>query len=317
MTRLIDDLIDVARITSGKIVLQRARTSLTELVQIAVEVHRATIEAASIDLTVELPEQSCVVDVDPTRFVQILSNLLHNSSKFTPANGKIRCSAEILAGDEPPRVAITVADTGIGISKEVLPRMFGLFAQGSSERAHGGLGIGLALARRLTEMHGGQIFGHSDGPGRGATFVVTMPLCGVVADRPVSRPGARRIASRVVIIDDNYDAADMISMLVETLGGAARTAHDASSGLVAIQEFRPDVVFLDIGLPGMDGYEACRRIREEPSQRHIIVVAVTGWGQTHDKQRAFDAGFDGHLTKPVDPAALVKVLTGDVQPTKR
>jgi CheY-like chemotaxis protein len=256
-----------------------------------------------------------VIDVDSTRFVQVLSNVLHNASKFTPAEGTIRIGVEPSGADDMPQVAITIADTGVGISQDLLPRVFELFVQAESatERTHGGLGIGLALARRLVEMHGGRIAAHSDGPGKGTALVITMPVCQVDATRPSSLPiEVSHVASRVVIIDDNQDAAHTMSMLIEQLGGSARMAHDAVSGLTAVHEFQPDMVFLDIGLPGMDGYETCRRIRRQPSQRHIVIVAVTGWGQTQDKQRALDAGFDAHLTKPVDPKAFASILAGNV-----
>jgi CheY-like chemotaxis protein len=193
--------------------------------------------------------------------------------------------------------------------------VFELFVQAESatERSHGGLGIGLALARRLIEMHGGEIAARSDGPGKGTEIVITMPVFQGDATRPSSPLiDVPHLASRVVIIDDNQDAAHTMSMLVEQLGGSARMAHDAVSGLSAVQEFQPDVVFLDIGLPGMDGYETCRRIRRQPSEQHIVIVAVTGWGQSQDKQRALDAGFDAHLTKPVDPTELARVLARGV-----
>jgi PAS domain S-box-containing protein len=313
MVRLIDDLLDVSRIASGKIVLQRAPSSLSELVQSAIETHRTAIEAAKIALIVDLPEKPWVIDVDPTRFVQVLSNVLHNASKFTPAYGTVRIAVEILRTNDAPQAAITVSDTGIGISKELLPRVFDLFVQAepATERSHGGLGIGLALARRLIEMQGGEIAAQSDGPGHGAAFVITIPLCRSPAAQPSPQQiDVPHVASRVVIIDDNQDAANTMSMLVEQLGGSARMAHDAAAGLAAVEAFQPDIVFLDIGMPGMDGYETCRRIRQQPSQRHIVVVAVTGWGQSQDKQRALDAGFDAHLTKPVDPVALGRVLAG-------
>ena len=256
-----------------------------------------------------------MLDVDPTRLVQVLSNVLHNASKFTPPDGKIRLSSEIrTAADSPVQQAvITVSDTGIGISREMLPRVFELFTQAESptERSHGGLGIGLALARRLIEMHGGEITGHSDGPGTGSSFVIRLPICTADAQHSSSVPmEVPRVNSRVLIVDDNRDAANTMAMLVEQLGGTARTEHNASSGVQAIQEFQPDIVFLDIGMPEMDGYEACRRIRQKPSDRHIVIVAVTGWGQSQDKQRALDAGFDAHLTKPVDPVALARLLAG-------
>ena len=314
MVRLIDDLLDVSRIRSGKIVLQRAPTPLTELVQAAVDAQRAAIEASKIELTVDVPPQAGVVDVDPTRFVQILSNVLHNASKFTPAHGRIRCSVATLAADEIPRVAITISDTGVGISKDMLPRIFEMFTQGESgtERAHGGLGIGLALARRLAEMHGGQIVAHSEGPGQGSTFTITMPVCHALQARPsVRQLDALHVACRVVIVDDNRDAAKTMSMLVEELGGSTRIAHDAASGLEAVQDYQPDIVFLDIGMPGIDGYEVCRRMRQRLAQKAIVIIAVTGWGQPQDQQRALEAGFDAHLTKPVDTEVLARILAGN------
>ncbi len=313
MVRLIDDLLDVSRITSGKIVLQRAPSSVSALVRSAVEMHRAVIEAANIDLIVDVPEQTLVIDVDPTRFVQVLSNVLHNASKFTPGGGKIGIEIELRdSGDAPSVVAITVSDTGVGISPALLPRIFDLFfqAEPATERAHGGLGIGLALARRLIEMQGGQIAAESDGPEKGTRFVITIPVCQAAALRPSAQMEVPRVTSRVVIIDDNEDAAHTMGMLVEQLGGSARIAHEAASGLAAVEDFQPDIVFLDIGMPGMDGYETCRRMRQQFSERHFVIVAVTGWGQPQDKQRALDAGFDAHLTKPVDPGALANVLVG-------
>jgi CheY-like chemotaxis protein len=308
--RLIDDLLDVSRITSGKIALQRAPTSLTELVQAAVEAQRPAIEASKVELAVEMPQPGCVVDVDPARFVQILTNVLHNASKFTPSGGAIRCAVVPLPAADIPRVAITISDTGIGISKDMLPRIFEMFTQAESsiERTHGGLGIGLALARRLAEMHGGEITAQSDGPGQGSTFTITMPVCETLGARASLPLDAPRVASRVLIIDDNRDAANTMAMLVDELGGSTRMAHDAASGLAAVEEYRPDIVFLDIGMPDIDGYEACRRLRQRPSEKGMVIVAVTGWGQPQDKQRALDAGFDAHLTKPVDLEALACIL---------
>jgi CheY-like chemotaxis protein len=194
--------------------------------------------------------------------------------------------------------------------------MFELFMQAGSSagNGHGGLGLGLGLARRLVEMHGGTITGRSDGLGQGSTFIIEIPRCTAAAPAPSpSQLDAPRVASRVLIIDDNQDAALTTSMLVEQLGGSARVAFDATRGLEAAREFEPDIVLLDIGMPDMDGYETCRRIRQQPSQKHVVIIAVTGWGQLQAKQLALDAGFDAHLTKPVDPAALGRVLARDAR----
>jgi two-component system, chemotaxis family, CheB/CheR fusion protein len=310
MARLIDDLLDVSRIASGKIVLQRTPTSLNSLIRSAVESQRAAIEAADLDLDVCLPPQDCLVNVDPTRFVQVLSNVLHNACKFTPSPGKIRCGVETVIRNGPEAV-ITISDTGIGIDAPMLPRVFELFTQAESatERAHGGLGIGLALARRLIEMHDGQIAAKSDGLACGSTFTITMPISNAsTVVELVNAVDIPRLACRVVVIDDNRDAAEMTLMLLEQLGASARMAHDATSGLDAVREFTPNIVLLDIGLPGADGYDVCRRIRAELGLKDVVIIAVTGWGQAQDKQRADDAGFNLHLTKPVDPMVLARVL---------
>jgi two-component system CheB/CheR fusion protein len=313
MVRLIDDLLDVSRISSGKIVLQRAPTPLADLIQAAVDAQRPAIETGQIAFTLDMPSEACVVDVDPTRFVQILSNVLHNASKFTPPHGTIRCSVAVLPSAEPVRVAITISDTGIGMSKDLLPRVFEMFTQAESatERHHGGLGIGLALARRLVEMHGGEITAHSDGPGKGSTFTITMPTCQARGNQaPTRLLNVPRVECRVLIVDDNYDAANTMAMLIEELGGSTSIAHDATSGLQAADDTEPDVVFLDIGMPGVDGYETCRQLRRRRSKRAMVIVAVTGWGQPQDKQRALDAGFDAHLTKPVEAETLARILAG-------
>jgi PAS domain S-box-containing protein len=315
MVRLIDDLLDVSRITSGKIHLQRRATALAEIVQSAVETNRASMAGGNLHLTVRLPEETCLLDVDPTRAVQIVANLLHNAVKFTPSGGRIDIAAEIREDDAERReLVLSVADTGAGISPALLPRVFDLFIQGheAGHRAHGGLGIGLALARQLVELHGGRIDAASDGPGCGSSFVVHLPLAARVPadakeDSAASASAMRR--RRVVVVDDNVDAADMLAMLIHELGGDARSAHDGESGIACIREFSPDIVLLDIGLPDFDGYEVCRRLRQEPCGAQALVIAITGWGQHHDKRRALDAGFDAHLTKPADPETLGALLT--------
>ena len=315
MVRLIDDLLDVSRITSGKIVLQRRPTALADLVRSAVEAQRAAIEAAHIALTIQLPPQPCVVDVDPARVVQIVSNVLHNASKFTPAGGRIKLGVEVepRGRSRAAFAAIRVTDTGVGIAQPLLGHIFELFTQGDamSERAQGGLGIGLALAQRLAEMHGGEIVAASEGPGRGSEFLIRLPMSKAAAegDHPPVMV-TPRVRSRALIIDDNRDAATTMAMFVEELGGSAMTAHDGANGLAAVESFQPDIVFMDIGMPGLDGYEVCRRIRQMPSQQNLVLVAVTGWGQAQDKRRALEVGFDAHLTKPVDPDAVAQLLAG-------
>jgi CheY-like chemotaxis protein len=313
MVRLIDDLLDVSRISSGKINLQRRPTPLTDLINGAVEANRAAIETAGIELTVQLPQTPLTLDVDATRFVQVLSNLLHNAVKFTDSGGRIAINCDVVDPAGGAReVEVSVTDTGAGISSEMLPRIFELFTQGErSHRAHGGLGIGLALARRIVALLGGGIDARSDGQGRGSTFTIRMPLLEQTFEVAPAEPPPddRRVFNRrVLIIDDNDDAAEMLAAIVRVMGGAAETADNALDGIERASTFAPDIILLDIGMAGMDGYEACRRIRQEPAGEAALIVAITGWGQERDKQRAIAAGFDAHLTKPVGPIELERLL---------
>src|SRR5262245_47852394 len=313
LVRLVDDLLDVSRITSGKIRLQRQPSLLASLVGTAVQANRAAIDAGQVTLTVVLPEIPVRLDVDPTRFVQVISNVLNNAIKFTDPGGEIRVAAELVRSTDGlnDEVVMRITDSGVGIPREMLPRVFELFAQGetTAHRSHTGLGIGLALSRRLIEMHGGSIDAHSDGPGSGATFTLRMPVSRTVEDRrpSVPPPLALRISRRVVVIDDSPAAARSIQRLVTALGGKCLVAHSGETGLAHIRELRPDIVILDIGMPRLDGYETCRRIREEFGS-NVLIVALTGWGQDRDKQNAMEAGFDVHLTKPADPVVLEQLL---------
>ena len=318
MVRLIDDLLDVSRITSGKIHLQRRPTPIETLVNTAIEANREAIAAAHLDLLVELPAEPIIVHADPTRGVQVISNVLHNAVKFTDAGGRIRVAAAVDADSgDAAMVALTISDTGVGISPEMLPRVFDLFTQdrAAAARSHAGLGIGLALARRLLEMHGGTIDVRSDGLGRGSAFTLRLPIA--TGDVPVPpadprRDAAPRLRHRVVVIDDNLDAGNAMAMLIAALGSEARVAADGPSGIAQVLAWSPTLVLLDIGMPGMDGYETCRRIREAVGPA-VRIVALTGWGQEQDKRDARRAGFDAHLTKPADPAALEQLL-GDTLP---
>ncbi|HEY9421339.1 MAG TPA: ATP-binding protein, partial [Thermoanaerobaculia bacterium] len=314
MARLVDDLLDVSRITRGRIELRKERVDLAAVVQSAIETSRPMIEASGHRLTIALPSGPVPVEVDPTRLAQVIANLLNNAAKYTPRDGQVFVTAERAGGE----AVVRVRDTGIGISRPMLSRIFEMFIQADSslERAHGGLGIGLALARRLIEMHGGTLEAFSAGPGLGSEFVVRCPVA-VEAPESLEEPergagaaAARGSRRRVLVVDDNEDAADSLGVLLEMMGHEVRTAYDGIAAVAKTAEFVPDVVLLDIGLPGMNGYEAARRIRQQPSGRGMRLVALTGWGQEEDKRRSREAGFDVHITKPLDPALLERLLTG-------
>ena len=315
MVRLIDDLLDVSRITSGKIQLQPEPTLVAQLVRDAMEGHRAALDAGRLAAQVALPPEPVYVYADHARFVQILSNLLHNAIKFTDPGGAITITGGVTGTDrQGHELRLSISDSGAGIAADALPHIFELFAQGHQPAGLGrvGLGIGLALARRLAELHGGRLEAHSDGPGRGATFTLTVPtmpldLGDTLPDRRVET-SLDLSGCRIVVVDDNRDAADALALILGSSGADVRIAYDGDSGLQLIQSFQPDAALLDIGMPGTDGYTVCRRIRETDPDRRIILVALTGFGQAHDRSRALTAGFDSHLTKPADVAALHAAL---------
>ncbi len=311
MTRLVDDLLDVSRITRGKIQLRKERVPLAAVVTSAVEASRPLIEKWDHELTVTLPPESIDLEADPTRLAQVLLNLLNNAAKYTEQGGRIWLTVEREGG----QVAIRVKDTGIGIPPEMLPRIFEMFTQvdRSLERSQGGLGIGLTLVQRLVEMHGGTIEAHSGGPGEGSEFIVRLPVAIEVKDRGARGTTGEKMAApakcRILVVDDNQDAADSLAMLLRMLGNEVHTAHDGLEAVGAAAVFRPDVVLLDIGLPKLNGYEAARRIREQQG-KDVVLVALTGWGQEEDRRRSREAGFDHHMTKPVEFDVLQKLLAG-------
>ncbi|MFM0010010.1 PAS domain S-box protein [Paraburkholderia sediminicola] len=310
MTHLVDDLLEVSRITQGKLELRKQRRlELARAMQSAMEAARPTVQASAHHLSVTLPREPLYLDADPTRLSQMILNLLNNAAKYTPPGGSISLAAE-REGDE---AVIVVRDSGIGIPREHLDSVFEMFSQlaPALERSQGGLGIGLALVRGLAELHGGTVAAFSSGPGSGSEFVIRLPLSKATPEQSESAPPEvpRTAGLRVVIVDDNADAADSLAMVLELEGHKVRTAGDGIAGLELIGEFAPQAVILDIGLPGLNGYELARRIRHEHHDTGILLIAVTGWGQQQDKQTAEEAGFDHHFTKPVDPRELQRVLS--------
>jgi PAS domain S-box-containing protein len=278
MARLLDDLLDVSRITRGKLDLRRERVDLAAVVAAAVETSRPLIDAGGHELTVALPADPIALHADPVRLAQVFANLLNNAAKYTEPGGHIRLSAERAGGE----VVVAVTDDGIGLSADMLPRLFHIFSQAESAlgRAQGGLGIGLSLVRGLVELHGGTIEARSDGPRRGSTFVVRLPAApGRAAPEPAPPAAAAGPRWRVLVADDLRDAADSLALVLQLMGHEVRTAYDGEQAVAAAAAFRPDVALLDLGMPKVNGYDACRRIREQPWGRHMRLVAVTGWGQ--------------------------------------
>lgn len=310
LVRLVDDLLDVSRISRGKLELQRARVSIQAVIDHALEGSRPLVEAAGHRLSVHAPVEPLWVDGDLVRLAQVVGNLLNNAAKYTPSGGHI----ELDARAQRDEAVVQVTDDGAGIAAEALPKVFDLFEQvdRTLDRAQGGLGIGLTLAKRLLEMHGGTITGESPGPGLGSTFTVRLPLATPFLMRGVDAQATGEMGAptgrRVLVVDDNVDAAESLALMLEVFGHEARPAFDGPEALAVARGFRPEVVFLDIGLPGMDGYEVARRFRAEPELAGAVLVALTGWGSAEDKLRSERAGFDHHLTKPADAEDLKRVL---------
>ncbi|MFL6292336.1 MAG: response regulator [Thermoanaerobaculia bacterium] len=318
LTRLVDDLLDVSRITRGRIELRKERVDLAAVLERALETSRPAVEAARHRLTVAFPEGPVWVAVDLTRMAQVLSNLINNAAKYTRPGGHIEVSASVVDG-QAAIAAIEVRDDGLGIAPEMLSRIFDLFAQvdTSLERAQGGLGIGLTIARNLVEMHGGSMQAASAGLGRGSAFTVRLPLACEEDARPAAEADRGQEAGekagaglRILVVDDNQDSADSLAVWLRLKGHEVRAAYDGPEALAAAREQRPDLVLLDIGMPGMSGYEVARRLRAHPDTRQTRLVAMTGWGQEEDRRQSREAGFDQHLVKPLEPRVLEELLAG-------
>ena len=318
MTRLVDDLLDISRVTRGKISLQRERVGLSLVLTNALESSRPVIEAAQHNLTVSLPTEPLLVEGDLTRLSQIFGNLLTNAAKYTDPGGHIT----VAAWREGSDALVSVRDTGIGISSEHLPRLFDMFSQVAPalERTQGGLGIGLALVKSLVEMHGGRVEARSPGLGQGSEFLVRLPAL-EPARRPPVAAGCQPACSsndlasqrhprrKILVADDNVDSALSLAMMLKVLGHDVRTAHDGQAAVDLAEQFRPELALLDIGMPKLNGYDAARRLRHQPWAESLTLVALTGWGQDEDKRQAAQAGFDHHFTKPIPPEALESLLT--------
>jgi len=315
MSSLLDDLLDISRITRGTPELRMQKTSLASIVSSAIETARPLIDEKQHRLLVEMADDLVEFAADPLRLSQVLSNLLTNAAKYTDPRGTIR----VRAFADAQTVTISVTDTGVGLSKDSLNAVFAMFSQVKStqDRSEGGLGIGLALARALVQLHGGTIEARSEGIGRGSEFILQIPRRSLIAaeaaqpEQSVHTPPARR---RVLIADDNRDAAMSLAMLLELEGHEVTVVHDGRQALQSIESLNPDVAMLDIGMPEIDGYEVARSVRQRTSGRGLMLIAVTGWGQEADRARAMDAGFDLHFTKPVEPETLIKLLRAGTPP---
>jgi CheY-like chemotaxis protein len=309
MVRLVDDLMDVSRITQGKLELRREALSLAEILSMAVETSMPAIEAGRHELTVSLPEETLMLDADKVRLTQVFGNMLNNAAKYTDRGGRIW----IGAWRDGAQVVVSVRDTGIGIPAAKLPHVFEMFSQAHCDSVRGqvGLGIGLTMVRSLIELHGGSVEARSEGPGRGSEFIVRLPLAQGLGEAPHGEADGGEApleGRRVLVVDDNGDAAESLAMLLQAAGAEVRTAMNGPAGLEAARRFTPHAILLDLGMPGMDGFEVARRLRAEPGQERALLVALTGWGQEEDRRRTRDSGFDHHLTKPVDVDQLLDIL---------
>ncbi|WP_070269071.1 response regulator [Duganella sp. HH101] len=308
LTRLVDDLLDVARITSGKIKLQPQLVSLSAVMNHVNELCLQAAGAKRIHIAWQLPAEEIMIYADYARVVQIFANILSNAVKFTPQGGNVVVRAQ-RNGDE---LRVTLRDSGIGLDAEAIARIFRMFEQSKTVAGQfsSGLGIGLSLARQFAEMHGGSVEAHSDGPGHGSEFEIRLPVVSNAARNAAPQLAANGADGRkmqVLVVDDNRDAADSLAALLEIDGFDARAVYDGASAIAATAEAMPDMIVMDLGMPGMDGYETARAIRQRPGTERILMIALTGWGQSDARRRTGEAGFDHHLVKPVELEQIIRL----------
>lgn len=321
LTRLVDDLLDVARINQGRVQIQRQRIDLVAVVRAALDAAQPAYKAKGVELSATLPRASLPLDADATRLTQVLGNLLSNAAKFTDGGGRVELTLERDGAQTGDQAVIRVRDNGLGIAADQLTRIFDMFVQADSsiERSRDGLGLGLTLVRQLVDAHGGTVAAASAGIGHGSEFTVRLPLAdamqiaesAAVQATQTPAPVAQR---RILLVDDNDDAAQTLRLVLEMDGHELRTASDGPSALALLQTWQPDVVLLDIGLPGMSGYEVARRIGRQPWRAGVRLIALTGYGQADDRQRSAEVGFDAHLVKPVDLRELARLLALPLPP---
>ncbi|MFS2003914.1 response regulator [Duganella sp. CT11-25] len=311
LTRLVDDLLDVARITSGKITLQRQLVTLAAVMSHVSELCQSAADAKRIHIAWQLPPSELMLDIDYARAVQIYANILSNAVKFTPQGGNVVVRAGV--DDDARTLLVSVRDSGIGLDADTIPRIFRMFEQSKtvSGQFSSGLGIGLSLSRQFAEMHGGTVEARSDGPGLGCEFLIRLPVVnrdGVRNAVPLSpAAGADGRKMKVLVVDDNQDAADSLAALLEIDGFDVRAVYDGSAAIAAVAQSQPDMIVMDLGMPGMDGYETARAIRQRPGAERILMLALTGWGQSDARRRTLEAGFDHHLVKPVELEQIIRL----------
>jgi CheY-like chemotaxis protein/two-component sensor histidine kinase len=308
LVRLVDDLMEVSRITRGSVELRKETVSLGVVLRNAIETCQPLIRAGNHALSVSMPGEPLFLDADPVRLAQVFGNLINNAAKYSDTGGSIAIDSRRVAND----AVITISDRGDGIDPAQLPQLFRIFARGdrSAKRNQSGLGIGLALVRQLVEMHGGRVDAESDGLGAGSRFTVRLPLHANPQHAEQIRPslGQALEPMSILVVDDNRDAAEGLRMLLTHIGAEVRVAHNGQEALLAFAAFRPRMVLLDIGMPGMDGYEVARRLRDAAGTTRVSIVALTGWGQDEDRKRVQEAGFDHHLVKPTELGALFTLI---------